>query len=735
MRRLRLVAVLCCAGGALLTHTALAAADVFGPIQLLSSRSVQVGPDTIPEQAEDASESTISGNGRYVAFVGSFGGITGVWRRDLETGVVEQVAPGLARLPSISEDGERVSFTTPEALAPEEDHNKAPDVYVRDMARPCQTEGGKCLPCGEHQEELEPESCPFILVSAVNGTEEGASYEYLKKGGKREEEREEENYGSLANGRSAMSANGEFVVFETAAESNLLGFPTPAREILLRNLKSDETTLVSSEYDPQTGTDTGVPVPLTTEGSGYGAAASVDAFGNASFGGASISADGSTVAWLGQEIGRQAKLLPGEQDDYSPENDEPLLRHVKEGPAAPTLRVTGGSEPENPLCVASGETRLSSPASPLDPCQGPFALGPPQFYLLDTTEDNFVPQLSANGETVAFLASALEVAARQEILGTEADDDLYIAQMGHGLSRVQGTRRLTEIAGDISEPELSGRIVDFAIAPQGTQVAFTTQRTQFPLGSLSDVSPIAAKADLKELYDVDLANETITRVTHGFTSEAAQSEYPGQGEASVNGASSPSFDNAGDILSFSSSADNLVYGDGNGQSDAFLVERIVFADTPPTQYLSSPPPSPPVSPEWRLYASAAPQADGAVVLDVVVPGAGVLEAHASAGVPVRIRVRGAARARTALATRTVASTSVAVAPMTTGLQRLTLTLEHSYSALAQRTGGLYTALTLTFTAPGHPVLHTRLDVSFRRTIRARRAQPARHAKGSKRGKR
>jgi hypothetical protein len=738
MRRLYLSMVLCLTCVAALAHAGLAAADVFGPIQLLSSRPVQAGPDTIPEQAESAGESTISADGRYVAFVGSFGGISGIWRRDLETGEVEQVAPGLARLPSISENGQYLSFTTPEALAPEEDHNKAPDVYVRDMATPCQTEGGRCLPCGEDQEELEPTSCPFILVSVVNGTHEGATYEYPKKGTPKEEEKEEENYGSFASGRSAMSSNGMSVVFETAAESDLLGYATPAREILLRNLESDETTLVSSEYDPQTGTDTGVPVPLAAEsegGSEFGAAFPVTNFGNAGFGGASISADGSTVAWLGQQIGHQAKLLAGEQAGYKAQYDEPLWRRVSEGPSAPTRRVTGGSDPENPMCVASGETQLSSTPSLLDPCQGPFALqGPTEFYLLNTTNGNYVPQLSSDGDTVAFLASAREVAAGQEVLNSEADDDLYISQMGDGLTRVRALRRLTEIAGDITKPELAAPIVDFAIAPDGSQVAFTTQRTLFPLGALSDVSPVAAKANLKELFDVDLANETLTRVTHGYTGEAAPSELAGEG-AAANGATSPSFDESGNALSFSSSADNLVYGDGNGAADAFLVDRTLFTDSQPPQYLSSAPPPPTVSPEWQLYASAVPQADGAVVLDVDVPGAGELEAYAGGDVPVHLRARRGGRVRTVLSARTVASARTAVAFTTTGLQKLTLTLEHPYSGLARRSGGLYTTVKLVFTAPGHPSLRTRIDVSFRRTIRDRRAGSAHGANRSKRGKR
>jgi hypothetical protein len=394
--------------------------------------------------------------------------------------------------------------------------------------------------------------------------------------------------------------------------------------------------------------------------------------------------------------------------------------------------VTGGSEPENPLCVASGETQLSLTSSLLDPCQGPFAVqGLPEFYLVNTTNGNFVPQLSKHGDTVAFLASAREVAAGQEILNSEADDDLYISQMGDGLTRVQALRRLTEIAGDITKPELAAPIVDLAIAPDGSQVAFTTQRTQFPLGSLSDVSPVAAKANLKELFDVDLADETLTRITHGYTGEAAPSEFAGEGGA-ASGATSPSFSETGNVLSFSSSADNLVYGDGNAASDVFLVKRMLFTDSQPPQYLSSPPAPPMVIPDWQLYVSAVPQADGAVVLDVTVPGAGELDAYASGAVPVHVRAHRGGQVRTVLSTRTVASARAGVPSTTTGLQTLTLKLGHTYSALARRSGGLHTKVNLLFTAPGQSSLRTSVEVSFRRTIRTSRARSGHDAKRGKR---
>jgi hypothetical protein len=749
VRRLAFILSLCAACALALGAAGVAAADVFGPIELVSSRPVQLASGTFSEQAERAEESVIAGEGRYVAFVGAFGGVRGIWRRDLETGAVEQVAPsaalGEAKLPSISADGRYVSFTTTARLAPEDDHNHASDVYVRDMDKPCQIQGGACLACGEHQDEAEREGCPFALVSAVDGSSEGATYVYAKPG------EEEASLGSFASGRSAMSANGRYVAFETEAESNLLGdsTPTPAREILVRDLQTEQTRLVSSEYDPQTGTDTGVPVPLTTLGAEqYGAAYPVVTSLSGNFGGASISAEGNTVAWLGQEIGRQARLLPAEQGDYDLEYDEPLWRRIDEGPSAPTRRVTGGSEPENPPCAAGGESQLPSSPNLSDPCQGPFTssnLPEPKDYLLNASEGaDFVPQLSADGDTVAFLVSAQEAASGEAFAEAGVRDDLYVSTMAGGLTRVQALRRLTEIAGNSTEEQLA-RIVDLAISPDGSEVAFTTRRTLFPLGSISYVSPIAGKAGVNELFDVDLADDTLTRVTHGYVGEAVPSEKAGSDEEAGAGASSPSFSESGDTLSFSSNAYNLVYGDGNGASDAFVVNRAVFAEDSSWQYVSPSPPPPPLSPAWSLYATAAPQADGAVVLYVSVPGAGSLGVGASAGVPVALAAarsarrhapgRGTAKARTALVTRTVASDRAMIPASTDGLERLTLTLAPSYRALAQRSGGLYAAIALRFTAPGHPPVSASLHVTFHRATPVPRSARATHSSVRRKGRR
>ena len=84
------------------------------------------------QQALYAHDPAISGDGRYVAFDGYFGGRTGVWRRNLGTGEVQPVAVGFtvpgseaceqaacdAELPSISANGQLISFTTTADLDP-----------------------------------------------------------------------------------------------------------------------------------------------------------------------------------------------------------------------------------------------------------------------------------------------------------------------------------------------------------------------------------------------------------------------------------------------------------------------------------------------------------------------------------------------------------------------------------------------------------------------------------------
>jgi hypothetical protein len=762
MRALAVLAL--CAASLLLVIAAPAGADVFGPISLVSSDAI--------EQADYAHDPAISQNGEYVAFDGYFDGLTGVWRRDLESGAVEPVAvgepetaAGSAELPSISKNGQYISFTTLAALSPQDDKNIGPDVYVRDMGAP------ESQPCEELA--LHPaQPCAFTLASAVNDSRQGLTYEYAHV---QSLEFEQEHYGAMAAGRSALSANGQEVVFVTTTASNLSGEGTPELEVALRDLETDKTELVSVEYDPATGRpaideETGrpKPVPVQAEGSHtYGAVysggerlafAAPAQYALTPQVAASISAEGTTVAWFGQDIGEQAQTLPAET--LKPEYSEPLWRRVAAGEEAPTRRVTGGSDPANPACVASGERALPEQQSLSDPCQGPFSVEPDYGVWTGSTggeADDIVPRLSADGYEVAFIANAPLVSLGNDfgVAKSARHSDLYIADMHEGLSRVQALTPLTELAsGNETELATNAPIVDFGISPSGSQIAFSTMRTVFPLGSPAYVSAPAASPGLLELFDVDLADDTLTRVTHGY--EDGPSEHPHSAatenredpyeERKSDGALSPSFSEVfegHETLAFSSTASNLVYGDGNTPplensisdgSDAFVVGRIVFGSTPTPQIISSPPPGPSLTPLWSLGVTAVSLRDGSVQLYVEVPGAGTLRAQASGAVAVRAVRASRGHRRTRVLTRDLAAATHVDDASAGGLTMLTLTLSPSYRSLATRSGGLSATASLTFTAAGHPALHDSIAVSFRHAATApKRAVSARsRAKGHKR---
>jgi hypothetical protein len=191
-------------------------------------------------------------------------------------------------------------------------------------------------------------------------------------------------------------------------------------------------------------------------------------------------------------------------------------------------------------------------------------------------------------------------------------------------------------------------------------------------------------------------------------------------------------------MSFSSTASNLVYGDGNTPplgheskvfdgSDAFVVSRQLFASAATEGYVSSPPANPALVPAWRLDGTAFSRRDGTVLIEVEVPGAGTLRTGADAAVkvqlarPARTSGRSKARRRPARATvaiRTVASRAVAASGG--GLVVLTLKLAGRYAALASKHGGLSATVNLIFTAPGQPTLRESLAATFLRTVRAAR---------------
>jgi len=690
----------------LLLGVAPADADVFGSTELLSS--------SLSEQAEYAHNPSISGNGRYVVFEGSVGGVSGIWRRENKPGgALQQVAGGDAELPSISEDGRYISFTTNEGsrlsaitddepVAPAEAY-EPPNVYVRDMEAAPSQEGS------------------FVLASAEDGSPNELAYEESA------EERERGQYGSMAAARSALSADGKRVAFVTSAPSNLAGpgAKTPALQVAVRDLETEETQLVSVAYDPVTGApavnpETGRPEPVPgravyTEGEVPPPFQKTPFYRLPNVAGASISADGSTVAWMGHDLGQQVPTLSGEK--LEGQGGAPLWRRVVGGEREPTREVTGGADPENPACAASLESHLPSSESLTDPCQGPFQGGLVYESSPGVSTDP-VPQLSADGYTVAFLANDALVSQGADYGTTHSATDLYVADMHAGLTRVQALRQLTEIAsGDPEDYLADASILDVAVSPNGEQVAFTTMRTDFPLGSLTYVSVPSAVAGLAEVFNVDLTNNTLTRVTHGYNGAATAHPYnetlaAGKPDPYItdffaeDGALSPSFSDNSDQLAFSSTASNIVFGDGNTPtitshfgnevasdgSDVFVVGRLEYPPEPTAQSISAVPAGPSLATQWKLGVTAETLADGRVKLYIAPPGVGAIRALASSAVvvsPARAsrsarRAHRAGAPRTTVVVRTVAAASRAVAAGTEGVTPVTLSLSPAYRALAAR---------------------------------------------------
>ena len=746
VRRSLALLALCAALPALLVSCTPAAADVFGPIALASASAVPGDPQD--QQADYAADAVISGDGRYVAFDGSFGGRTGVFRRDLLTGAVAVVAEGDAVEPSISEDGRYVSFTTTARLDEENDTNSAPDVYVRDMDRP------SSQPCPEHWEASEEarEACAFTLVSAVNGSAQGLSYAYGSN-----QAFEETHLGSLAAGRSALSANGRYVAFVTSAVSNLANPnrpqqpagpeppETPALQVAVRDLQTRATQLVSVVRDPASGgpalnaAGQPEPVPTISEGTSlYGAL----------YSGGSPPVFPS--AWAGRVDQRRRldRRLDGPADRRA--GPGPVCDRHRDAAAVHRAAVAAHRR-RTPGADAAGHRRLGprQPALRGERRAGtrrtPDAVGPVSGAVRHARGDRRGSGALDGRYGVRLPAATLSAtarpspssptlaksrAAKNSRPGNPPATSTW-SNMRDGLTRVQALRRLTELAGgNFSDPARVAPIVDFGVSPDGTQVAFSTERTVFPLGSPAFVSAPAAQVGLVELYDADLADETLTRVTQGYEGQPA--EVP-PGTTSLT--DSPSFSGDGDLLAFSSNADNLVYGDGNEASDAFVVPRLQFPPTPTPQDISSPPAGPALGSLWELGVTALSRRDGTVLLEVEAPGGGTLLASAQGVVQVAAahslaaRRRGrrsrAARAKTAVsvASRRVAGTVKPVSEA--GLVTVALTLAPSYRALASRPGGLSATVTLTFAAAGHKTLSQSIPVTFvRAPLPARRSRRA-----------
>jgi hypothetical protein len=567
------------------------------------------------EQGDDTTRfATISADGRYVAFetfarnffadddpdpLGQYRA-GGIFRFDLQTRALAKVADGNlfqeggnvflrrgAFNPSISADGRYVAFSTAQQLVPA-DTNDNVDVYRRDMAVAVPDEG-VCT-------GSTPLPCPFELVSARDGSATPAAYEAPgapTQGG---------NPGASASRGVAISADGQRIAFRTDAASDLPSQPTteiPPGQIFVRDLSDDSTTLVTASRE--------VSEQMTTQPAG-GAI------------GAAISADGTTVAWTGNNAAAQTRFLGGENTD--PAFYYYLWRRAPFGADQLTRRISGLSDPDDPTCRQLEEQNpgmtTSFIATATGPCYGPLT---DRESITDISGQ--LPALSADGNTVAFLTAA----GPRPISVTGLGFDLFMTKMGAGLSRKQATTELTRDTAN-SGAALNAPMTSVAISADGRYIAVTTSRTQFSLPILQLVGQPRAVPGPHDLYLIDLEQHTIERATHSTTSEDTDGEVLDGLSLSADASR----------IAFSSFAGNLFFGDANQRADAFVVTR-------------EPDPAPDGSAgvggggessietfgQRHISARLRTMRNGVAVLSVSVPAAGQIDAVAKGSVGERER--------------------------------------------------------------------------------------------------
>jgi hypothetical protein len=695
---------------------------------------------TESRQFEDAEAPALARDGDYVAFQGAVAGVSGVWRRNLETGAVEPVAtaydagaPGLsaptavvaagdAKAPSISFDGRYIAFTTTADLEPEHLNHAGepegepaadkgcPEVYVRDMEVPASEAGA------------------YTLAAAVG--ESGAGILFEGKCG--------ELGGAQAAPGVALSANGRSVAFTVLTRSNLTrgagcapSTPlaqcppeTPSSEVAVRNLETGTTTVVSVTPDGQP-TPGGGAFPSEETETYQLRAGSTQLGDQITASTAAISGDGSTVAWLGTDVPAQ---VPGSQEieaHFRASSEvEPLWRRIADGASASTRRLLAGA----------GLEFFFNKAELLEAIKGG------SFVAVFSGQVFIPPVLSEDGETVAVISNAPRPAQVPSLEDAEHEggenppqSDAYAVRVGDDPAIQPQVIPLTETPNyDNLETASEGYLKDIAISPDGTHIAFDCERSQLTTPSLSVISPPSLfRSD--QTYVANLELGTLQRATVTYDGEEPVGGDPGL----------LSFSGQGGLLAFASGAMNLFYGDAVNASEVYLSEEVSSSAQPAPEHLSAVPNEAPPQQEWKLNATATAARDGSVLVDVQVPGAGRLAVQAGAQLPAtadaavtkRFRTTGAKptrrssagkeRARSASKSVRLITRIIAKAAMNTATAtrlQLRLRAASAYRATIAGRHGLYATLELSFASNGKPTLTEQIPVTFRSLVGGKSAK-------------
>jgi hypothetical protein len=665
-----------------------------------------VSVDNASDEQEDAptTDADISANGQYVVFQtkatnffendGVPGGDPdppgtcrggGIFRYDRFTGELALVADGTeARLnakgecessnlifrgaenPSVSAEGRYVAFSTAQQLVPHvNEHNENVEVYERDMDVPLNADRA--------------DSGAYTLVSAQNGSEEPPVY----KNSLVPEPIPGGDPGSEVWPNMAISANGAYVLFRVAElPSSLPEGSAPAGpndELFVRDLPAKTTTLVTRTEGGELAGGAGGP--------------------------ATLSPDGSTVAWLGTNAASQTVFLSGEDTELP----YYLWRRWQES-GSPTRRITGIADLEDPACNRA-EGVSQSPTA-LGPCYGPLTYAESSVAGLGGE----TPSLSSDGYMVAFLTGS---GLRPNTLKAEALD-VFLTDMSPGITRKAGTRELT-LAVNGAAGDGNSSVTSLALSSDGTHIAFVSQRNAFVLSEPVALGGFSTTGEQSELNVIDLSTNTLERAVVGL--EGVEPNGPTL--------TNPTLTADGSTLAFASSASNLIFGDANGFSDAFAATLQTPGGTgiAPTGVNAG-------SGGFSLVATSSPELgvsvkaakDGGVILLVEAPGAGKLTAKARGSIPKATSAKAAKKISASAAVRSsktkkvakkkalplVVLASASATARSEGTTTLTLHISSRYVKDLRRAGKLRANVTIDFmpTVPSESSLSDEVSATF-----------------------
>jgi WD40-like Beta Propeller Repeat len=545
------------------------------------------------EQANGAATAVdVSGDGRFVVFqtrASNFfadgdadppGRIRqgGIFRYDRTTRAIELVADGDqldeqtgelrlrgASAPSVSDDGRHIAFASAQRLVPQ-DVNDHVDVYVRDMAVPLTADRAA--------------SGAYRLASARDGGDVPAAYE------PRVPPVPWGNPGSAVHPGQAISGDGRYVAFRSVEQASDLpdrpAVETPGGNVFVRDLVARRTVLVSRTLD--------------------GAAAAGGALAPVV-----LSRDGSTVAWVGQNVPLQTRVVTGDSLDNG---QRAYLWRRWDDLGATTRRVTGPADADDPACPPDGVITANPLAT--GPCYGP--LGDLDAGFGDI--GGRAPALSADGWTVAFVSGA----SPRPTQDPDVYLDAYVTSMRPGVSRKAGTRTVTR-GSAAANPTVNGDVESVALSGDGNRLLLVTGRRQFLAPAPPLVGSPRAAAGGAELYLVDFA--------HGETRRLLRTPAGGDVDGGVDPGVALSAD--GTAIAFVAATPSLFPGDANEIADAFIVAERPDADGggPPTG-VGQDPIQLDVGGERELGMRIVSRRDGTLLLRVAVPRPGALAAVAVA---------------------------------------------------------------------------------------------------------